>query len=32
MRCLKGEFACFFVVGVGATQLHMAVYLLINWL
>lgn len=27
-----GEFARFFVVGVGATLLHMAVYLLINWL
>ena len=32
MRCLKGEFARFFVVGVGATLLHMAVYLLLNWL
>lgn len=26
-----GEFARFFVVGVGATLLHMAVYLLLNW-
>lgn len=27
-----GEFARFFVVGVGATLLHLAVYLLLNWL
>ena len=27
-----GEFARFFVVGVGATLLHLVVYLLINWL
>lgn len=27
-----GEFARFFVVGVGATVLHLAVYLLLNWL
>ena len=26
-----GEFARFFVVGVGATLLHMAVYMLLNW-
>ena len=26
-----GEFARFFVVGVGATLLHLAVYLLLNW-
>ena len=26
-----GEFARFFVVGVGATLLHMSVYLLLNW-
>lgn len=26
------EFARFFVVGVGATVLHLAVYLLLNWL
>lgn len=27
-----GEFARFFVVGVGATLLHLGVYLLLNWL
>ena len=27
-----GEFARFFVVGVGATLLHLVVYLLLNWL
>lgn len=27
-----GEFVRFFVVGVGATLLHLAVYLLLNWL
>ena len=26
-----GEFARFFVVGVGATLLHMVVYMLLNW-
>ena len=26
-----GEFARFFVVGVGATLLHLVVYLLVNW-
>lgn len=34
-RALKqtgGEFARFFVVGVGATLLHLVVYLLLNWL
>lgn len=34
-RALKqtgGEFTRFFVVGVGATLLHLVVYLLLNWL
>lgn len=32
LRQTGGEFARFFVVGVGATLLHLAVYLLLNWL
>lgn len=32
LRQTGGEFARFFVVGVGATLLHLGVYLLLNWL
>ena len=32
VRQTGGEFARFFVVGVGATLVHLAVYLLLNWL
>lgn len=32
MRQAGGEFVRFFVVGVGATLLHLVVYLLLNWL
>ena len=32
MKQAQAEFIRFFVVGVGATLLHLAVYLLLNWL
>ena len=32
MKQTGGEFARFFVVGVGATLLHLLVYILLNWL
>lgn len=32
VRQTGGEFARFFVVGLGATLVHLAVYLLLNWL
>ena len=32
MKQTGGEFARFFIVGVGATLLHLLVYILLNWL